>query len=225
MFADPAGERKDVLHFTRLLAGLVLLSACQADPSAERVLADAAPLADMRSWAFRCPPAGAVMQNTLGGSFRYDGADPADPVVCRSRVSDTVYREPYGLIPSSVDNDLSSRRRTLARLFPAVPGNVSRGIFTLASGNETYQYDERWSVVGFERITVPAGTFQTVVLEHRQEGMGGNTHLSTRRLWLDTASGVPVKQTVHLVRGFARSRNWEATRIDLPGRIGAAAVR
>lgn len=77
--------------------------------------------------------------------------------------------------------------------------------------------ERRWRVLGCERVTVPAGTFDAVVLEYREVARVAGGWVNSERHWIDTASGAPVRVVTGLSGEKAMRRNWDATRLDAPG--------
>ena len=73
-------------------------------------------------------------------------------------------------------------------------------------------------MVGFERLTVPAGDFDSVVLERMVNGTGANAAQTfTVRYWLEGVSGILLQRKVELGRGGSSLlRNLQATSMTLP---------
>ncbi len=73
-------------------------------------------------------------------------------------------------------------------------------------------------MVGFEPLEVPAGRFDTVVLERVVTGTGANAAQAfTVRYWLEGVSGILLQRKVELGRGGSSLlRNLRATVVSLP---------
>lgn len=165
---------------------------------------------------FSCPPAGTVVE-TNAGQRRYYGADPVDPEMCIMERPEDVGRQwrLYSLFtPDAYNTD--QLRAVLRQVFPLEAGKVVRQPIRQPGG----EFILTFTVVGLSQVQVPAGTFTAWTMDIRQEGVGfGNTFAATRRVVLDQASWVGLKETYRVLReAYAVNTvpDWEALRITAP---------
>jgi hypothetical protein len=189
---------------------LLALAACKtAAPQAEK------------AWIFTCPEPGSRVVWDDGRSLVFTGADPADPAICLARpaAGGSPLRLAWGLVEETASEG-RGHRPGMASLFPAKTGaNASYTATVSSSGSGIqYPYDTRWRVMGFERLQVPAGQFDTVVLERAVAGTGANAAQTfTVRYWLDGVSGILLKRSVAPGRGGSTLlRGLVATQVTLP---------
>lgn len=215
----------------------LLLGGCQADPassqarpatSAATVAAVATvpsggattvstPAVPASGVAFRCPATGTRLTFGNGGYLEFQGADPADPVVCLARnANGQQQRRLYNFWTLPLDDD-SALRQGFGALWPAVPGKTAAYTFIgRTADNNTFRYSERWRVVGAEILQIGGSPRATMVLERVQEGMLGNNFLGTDTYWFDVQTGSFLKRQVSVTRGRAGVSSFEATSIIAP---------
>ncbi len=198
-------------HGAWVLAGLalLLLSGCKT-----------AQTLGEKPWDFTCPAEGTAVVLDDGRQLRFAGADPADPGICRAT---TAAGQPVRLIWGMVEEGSAEgrgHRAPMAPLFPAKTGaNVAYTADLSSPGSGIqYRYDTRWRVRGWEKVTVPAGTFNAVIFERSVQGTGSNTAQGfTLTYWVDGNSGVVVKRTVALRQGGSTlMRPFQAVKLSLP---------
>ena len=192
------------------LAVPLIMSLCLATAHAQQV--------PSQVWNFRCPPANTTVEANNDIRINFRGAEPDNPLVCRSG---TDFRRALGVWNMQI-SVFQSRIGDLAGLFPATTGrSVAINHFTTDADRNSVAMREVFRIVGFPKITVPAGQFQTVQIERFAEFTANNGGMYQRRdtIWLSTSDGVPVKATYDQVSGRSpgvRLVNWEATRIIRP---------
>jgi hypothetical protein len=74
---------------------------------------------------------------------------------------------------------------------------------------------ETYTVVRRETVTVPAGTFDTYVIEWEEAGRESNTYRATNTYWYAPSVGYFVRFAADKVP-YNELRDWEATRVFVP---------
>lgn len=155
-----------------------------------------------KPWAFFCPEPGGRVAWDDGRSLEF--LDSEAPL-CKARLA-AGGRETalvFGMVETTASEG-TGHAKGMAELFPARPGGQARYTATVSSPGSGIQYpfDTRWRVIGFEKVTVPAGGFEAVVFERAVAGTGANAAQTyTVRYWLDRASALPLKRAVEIGRG------------------------
>ncbi|MGQ0664899.1 MAG: hypothetical protein ACT4P2_15230 [Pseudomonadota bacterium] len=74
------------------------------------------------------------------------------------------------------------------------------------------------SVLRMERVTVPAGTFDTFVVERIERGLGRNTYVGKNVYWRAPALGYSAKFESEVTGGAFRgmSNSWVLEKVELP---------
>ncbi len=173
-----------------------------------------------KPWNFACPEAGTAVTYDDGRRLTFAGPDPADPNACLARTdAGAQVRLFWGMVEDSATEG-RGHGPAMAPLFPAKAGsNVSYTASLSSPGSGIqYRYDTRWRLVGFERIEVPAGKFNTVVFERTVQGTGANAGQSFKlTYWVEGGSGVVLKLAVELGRGGSTlMRPFQATKFSRP---------
>jgi hypothetical protein len=102
-------------------------------------------------------------------------------------------------------------RRIADGLWPLEVGNEASVVVT--RGDQSWRYTLK--VLRSETVTIPAGQFQTYVVERRQQGMGSNFHESIATYWYAPSVGTVVKFESKLLAGTSRDPpSWEAAGIS-----------
>lgn len=173
-----------------------------------------------KPWDFTCPADGNAVTYDDGRQWRFAGADPADPGICRAT---TGTGQPVRLVWGMVEETASEgrgHRAPMAPLFPAKSGaNVAYTADLSAPGSGLqYRYDTRWRLIGWQEVTVPAGRFNAVVFERSVQGTGANATQGFKlTYWVDGSSGVLVKRAVEVRQGGSTlMRPFEAVKLSLP---------
>ncbi|MDB5371916.1 MAG: hypothetical protein JWP04_558 [Belnapia sp.] len=172
-----------------------------------------------KTWFFACPEPGSQVTWDDGRSLAFDGADPADAGICLARSGTAPVRLTWGMVEGT-NSEGSGHRPGMVSLFPAkTGGNASYTANVSYPGSGIrYPFETRWRVVAFEPLEVPAGRFDTVVLERMVTGTGANASQSfTVRYWLEGVSGILLQRKVELGRGASSLlRDLRATAVTLP---------
>jgi hypothetical protein len=131
-----------------------------------------------KTWIFACPEPGSWVTWDDGRSLVFSGADPADAGLCLAQSGTAAVRLTWGMVEAT-NSEGSGHRPGMASLFPAKTGANASYTATVSYPGSGIQYpfETRWRVVGFEPLQVPAGTFDTVVLERMVNGTGANATL------------------------------------------------
>ncbi|MCC7282572.1 MAG: hypothetical protein IT556_09330 [Acetobacteraceae bacterium] len=162
---------------------------------------------------FSCPANGTIVETT-NGVRRYFGAAPNDPELCvMQRPEDQgQVRRVYSLFTYN-PYDTGQVRAALRQFFPLYPGKSVRHSI-LVPGSQTIL---TFTAVGRESVTVPAGTFDTWVIDIAEQGVGfGNDFAASRRTWLDATRWFSVKETYQIERerwAVPTVPDWQATRV------------
>lgn len=191
-----------------MITALLSLAGCKTpSPQAEK------------TWTFACPEAGSAVTWDDGRTLAFTGPDPADASICAARAGAGTTRLVWGMVEETA-NEGRGHRGGMEGLFPAkTGGNTSyTATVSLPGSGIQYPFETRWRVVGFEKLEIPAGTFDSVVLERMVNGTGANASQTfTVRYWLDGVSGILLKRNVTLGRGGSSLlRSITATRVTLP---------
>ncbi|MDN3568864.1 hypothetical protein QWZ14_31180 [Paeniroseomonas aquatica] len=171
-------------------------------------------MAQAQGYQFRCPAPGTVVEQSTGSRLAYRGPDANDPMVCTMANGE---RRAFGYWAAGSPFYRSGRTQ-LARLVSGSVGPASKeerlDYFSLGRDSNSVHFYEAWRVAGTGPVQVVAGTFDTLRLERRVQIQ--NTAFSyTETVWLDRASGAPVKVQVDHLNGFMAPSltSWEATEV------------
>jgi hypothetical protein len=164
---------------------------------------------------FACPAAGTVVTTSMGVR-RYMGSVPNDPENCL--MQQPGFQAPTELLYAvfaGAAAEAADMRPVLRGFFPLSPGKRVEHTLRTQRG----QWRIFLHAVGQERLTVPAGSFDTWLVEIREQGFGAGQSDIIRRTWFDAASWVAVKQTYQVIRPVNATlpRDWEALSIARPG--------
>jgi hypothetical protein len=157
------------------------------------------------------PRPGTVVETSLGGYFRFTYGDGPR---CWYRTRSGGIEARYGAFLGGDSAWLEQGGLNLRRLFPMEVGKqawfVVEGVTADGYGGS---WDETYTVVGRERIKVPAGTFDTFVVEWQELGRRGSLWEATHKFWYAPAVGYIVK---FRPAWHTSMKSWEATRVTLP---------
>jgi hypothetical protein len=173
-----------------------------------------------KPWGFTCPAAGTAVVYDDGRSLAFAGADPADPGLCLARgAGGQQVRLAWGMVEETAAEG-RGHRPGMAPLFPAKSGSnvgYTADVSSPGSGIQ-YRYDTRWRLVGWQKVVVPAGSFNAVVFERAVQGTGANAAQGfTLTYWVDGGSGVVVKRAVEVRPGGSTLlRPFQAVKLSLP---------
>jgi hypothetical protein len=173
-----------------------------------------------KAWVFACPEPESRVAWDDGRSLVLTEPDPADPSLCVARMaSGGTVRLVWGLVEET-SSEGRGHRQGMQSLFPARTGMTATYTATVSypGSGILYSFETRWRVVGFEAIQLPAGRFDTIVLERAVNGTGANAGQSfTVRYWLEGVSGILLQRKVDLGRGATSLlRDMRATSFSLP---------
>jgi hypothetical protein len=175
---------------------------------------------------FRCPSPGTTIKTSTGSQLRFG---EANGLRCAYTDENGAKREQNALFSDAVGR-LSTRE--LERLWPMKVGTIVT--FNLmdntpkgANDRLTQRsYEETFIVTRQERVTVPAGAFDTFVIEWREKGVSvTNKTEALITLWYAPRLGYVVKSTAQPVDADARDpyamsiyegMKYEATEIAMP---------
>jgi len=178
---------------------------------------------------FRCPSAGTVVRTSAGQQYTFT---QANGIRCGYTDENGAARERYALF---ADGLAKSARSDLDALWPLRIGKrIEFDVIDVSAGQDPYgdsralakNYRESFEIVQQQSVTVPAGTFDTFVVEWREKQMsvGGGEALIT--LWYAPRTGYFVKSSVQIIRENALDpffsakyggMNFEATTVAVPG--------
>jgi hypothetical protein len=119
----------------------------------------------------------------------------------------------FGLLLSTpIERDLDAR--AAERIWPLAVGKET----TLVLSRDSQSWRITLKVLRIENVTLPAGTFETYVVERHDQGMGSNYYEGIRTFWYAPSTGTIVKFD-YTHKAGTRSQDlvpWEAVRIVRP---------
>jgi hypothetical protein len=160
-----------------------------------------------------CPRPGTIVETSLGGYFRFTHGDGPR---CWYRTRDGALDARYAAFLSGDSRWLEMGGMRLEALFPLAPGKEAW--FTVSgvtAANFPSSWYETYTVRGRERVTVPAGTFDTWVVTWWEQGRLGNDYGVTHTFWYAPSVGYFVRFRAgnHLREAL---KDWDATRVIVP---------
>ena len=189
----------------------------------------ARPLAQaMEPAAFRCPPAGTVVRTSTGQQYTFT---QVNGMRCGYTDQNGVARERYAMFADGLGK---SARQEMDAIWPLRIGNrIEFDVIDIQAGQDRYSsdrmptksYQESFEIVRQESVTVPAGTFDTFVVEWREKQVptGGGEALIT--FWYAPQVGYFVRSSVQIITDNAldpffkakySGMDYEATTVTLP---------
>jgi hypothetical protein len=160
-----------------------------------------------------CPRSGTIVETSLGGYFRFTHGDGPR---CWYRDAAGALQARYAAFLAGDSRWLDQGGARLRQLFPLAQGKeVWFTVNGVTASNFPSSWDETYTVIGRERVTVPAGTFDTFVVAWQEQGRLANDYMVRHTYWYAPEVG-------YVVRFRAGSRmndalqDWEATRVILP---------
>lgn len=147
------------------------------------------------------------MRTTEGREFTFMGRDPADAEICvwSTLGSRTLSRQIRGLWSETAET-ARFHRAGLRPLFPLATGRSAT--YTSSSSNGFWRFN--WRVLGEQRVTVPAGTFDVWVVEFTEDSITGGFR-GERMFYIDKATHAPVRVDSAVRRGNAAyAPSWQA---------------
>jgi hypothetical protein len=180
------------------------------DTRGDWALAAATPRLTADTAASICPRPGTVVETSIGGYLRFTYGDgPRCWYRTRSGALDARYA-------AFLSGDSSWLEKGGSRLRDLFPLEIGKEVWFIVDGVTSSGYatswDETYTVVGRERIRVPAGTFDTYVIRWMEWGRLTNDWEATHTFWYAPAVGYFVKFRAAWHTGM---KSWEATRIEL----------
>jgi hypothetical protein len=162
----------------------------------------------------RCPAPGSKVERTNLPTIGYRGVDPASPLVCLDQA-----RQPRFLgYWSTQAAFFNAGGKQLLATFGEWQGGSSRVVNIDYFGSDRYgnstTANEKWQILGQEQVDVHAGSFDAVKVR-RIFSVVGTSYVFTETLWIDRASGTPVKSVVDHMNATmsADVTNWQATEV------------
>jgi hypothetical protein len=212
-----------------LLAAGSLLTSCTAPPqaTAPQAAATAGSPADAvtpltQPIGFHCPPRGTFSTNSLGSVVTYLGVDPAASDICigRNGAGSPVQQiRGIWIIGSMWPDSIPGVRDALAKLTTLPPGAEVTMSVTGKSSNPDDPRAGTWThtmkVHGEQTLTVPAGTFRTVLIVDHERGRGPTGYDGTHDYWVDRNTGLPVKRRTES-SSPGKTSDWEMTSLRVP---------
>ncbi|WP_448189372.1 TapB family protein [Azospirillum sp. sgz301742] len=156
----------------------------------------------------RCPEPGTLVRTSTGGTLEFKGNDGP---VCLYTSGGKPSRRVLGLW--SADNPSSAAATRALQPFELRVGNSVRFVTTGATPDEDEtSLTNVFTVERTERVTVPAGSFDAVVINWNQRSARGYEH--DYRMWYAPEIGTIVKaQPEHKAGTPGSYRPWEATEV------------
>ena len=178
--------------------------------------------------AFHCPEPGTVLSFTEGTVLTFT---TQDGLTCRARSNKgSLIAQFLGIAPA----ELELEKHDGARLFPWRIGNqvefVSPPTPVNASGvtenlpKDVY-FDNAFKVLRQEKLTTPAGTFDTVVIEWHRQVRGRWFGVWVTTAWLAPELGFAVKLTRETRQGSGLDVSYELASISKPAQSAAPVAR
>jgi clan AA aspartic protease (TIGR02281 family) len=168
--------------------------------------------------AFRCPRPGTFVQYSNGTTLKFAGGNGF-----RCAYVDQAFKD--GEKIAAFAEDAKFLDAGLDRLWPLTTGKEQ----TIGLGLSGDYLKQHYAVLRTETISVPAGSFDTIVVEQEESGSGRDAQMAKRLYWYAPELGLIVKSTFLLVRtaamgvrgGFATASlvpgDYQAVRIEVPG--------
>lgn len=160
---------------------------------------------------FRAPPSGTSFETSLG-IFRIDGAEGTN-LVRRSDQAGLDTTWVGGLVGyNSTDAILEAAKRDFARLWPLSLGKSVRFDIRRADGAA---WNNVLTVERAELTRVPAGTYSTFVIAHRERAANGS-YDAEYLYWWSPALGFPIKREARSAAGVNAPPDYELRAVKPP---------
>lgn len=179
------------------------------------MLAAAPAAAQQSGWQYKCPEAGTTVERSIGDTITYRGTDSRDPMVCLVGGGQRLALGVWGAEEALWRNG----RTGIAALVGGQAAERRFDYFSVGRDSTSTHVYETWRAAGSDRVTVPAGTFDAIRLQ-RNFQIAGITYSYVQTVWIDRASGVPVKAMVEHTNAVMAPTlvSWEATDVRPPAR-------
>jgi hypothetical protein len=186
---------------------------CRDGDGAWRLSAAEPPPAALPRRGDHCPAPGTIIETSLGGWLQFTGEAGEQ---CRYRMRSGATSSRYALLVEGGSDFVRQGGERLRALWPLHVG-AQRWFESDAVGSTGVpgSWYETYSVVRRETVTVPAGTFDTYVIEWEESGREGNTYRATNTYWYAPNVGYFVKFEADKVP-YNELRDWQATRVFVP---------
>jgi len=169
-----------------------------------------------------CPQPGTTVETSAGGYFLFTRGDGAR---CWYRMRDGSANSRYAHLLGGDSAWLAIGGAKLKDLWPL---EIGKTVWFVSNGISSNGYPSTWyetyRVVGRERVAVPAGTFDTYVIEWEEQGREGSSYRAANRFWFAPEVGYFVKFRAASVP-YNTLEDWDATRVVVPQPTRAVAER
>jgi hypothetical protein len=158
-----------------------------------------------------CPRPGTVVETSLGGHFNFTHSAGAR---CWFYTPSGEIGSRFAAFLAGDSSWAAGEGERLRDLFPLQVGKeISFTVEGATDGGYPSSWDQTYTVTRRERVTVPAGTFDTYVVRWREQGRLTNDWEATHTFWFSPDISYIVK-----FRGASHTRlkNWQATRVVRP---------
>jgi hypothetical protein len=157
-----------------------------------------------------CPQAGTVIK-IPGGELRFSGANGAYCNFTNMRGEPASRLNIFAADGTEFGNRLGGK---LGALWPLKVGAKLDLSYEARGGTWYFTFE----VLRRERVTVPAGSFDSIVIAQTEKGSGENNFHGVRTYWYAPEVGYFVKFDTQIVTGHRGSREiaWEALQISKP---------
>jgi hypothetical protein len=169
-----------------------------------------AALAQPATVEFRHPPVGTEIVTT-NDTLRVEDVSGFDATLRILRTGRTIGVHAQVFSGPSVGNVLQYDRRTVEGLWPLSVGKT----VDVNASRENQVWHVEFKVLRTERVNVPAGTFDTFVIQQRERGIGGNSYRGTTTRWYAPTLGVPVKYE-QVIESQNNTTAWQLKQIIHP---------
>jgi hypothetical protein len=162
---------------------------------------------------FHCPTPGTVIETSVGGWLQFTGQEG---LRCWYRTRSGTTDSRYALLLAGDSDWVEQGGDEIGKLWPLRVGKRQWFVARRLAPEQYYMsWYEIYTVTGRERITVPAGTFDTYVITWEEKGRFENGFEAKSTFWYAPEVGYFVKFRADpaLGSGF---RDWHATRIVAP---------
>jgi len=158
-------------------------------PAAEVATAPTAVVATgaAREAGFRCPRSGTLIQYSNGTTLKFAGESGF-----RCAYLDQNYRDAEKF--AAFGDDAKFLDAGLDKLWPLSAGKQQTVLISVSGAYSTH----RFTVLRTEKVVTPAGTFDTIVVEQEETGLGAQW--AKRLFWYAPETGLIVKSTFTLLK-------------------------
>ena len=137
---------------------------------------------------FRYPPVGTEIVTT-NETLRVEDVRGFDATLRVLRTGKTIGVHAQLFSGAAVGNVLQYDRRAVEGLWPLSVGKT----VDVNTNRENQVWQVEFKVLRTERVTIPAGTFDTFVIQQRERGIGSNSYRGTTTRWYAPSLGLSVK--------------------------------